>query len=50
MEPFWNQCILQDNIDPLVASVSASLIFVTLLVMFVIDRVYGLERLLVGRG
>lgn len=41
---------IQDNIDPLVASVSASLIFVTLLVMLVIDRVYGLERLLVGRG
>jgi len=41
---------IQDNIDPLVASVSASLIFVTLLVMLVIDRVCGLERLLVGRG
>ncbi len=41
---------IQDNFDPLVASVSGSQIFVTLLVMLVIDRVYGIERLLVGRG
>ncbi|NUB09700.1 ABC transporter permease [Azospirillum sp. Vi22] len=41
---------IQDNIDPLVAAVSASLIFMTVAVMLVLDRLYGLERLLVGRG
>ena len=41
---------IQDNIDPLVASVSASLIFATVVVMIAIDRLYGLERLLVGKG
>ncbi|ALG74694.1 ABC transporter permease [Azospirillum thiophilum] len=41
---------IQDNIDPLVAAVSAALIFVTVAAMLVLDRVYGLERLLVGKG
>lgn len=41
---------IQDNIDPLVTSVSAVLIFLTAIVMVVLDRLYGLERLLVGRG
>ncbi|WP_114857200.1 ABC transporter permease [Azospirillum brasilense] len=41
---------IQDNIDPLVAAVSASLIFMTVAAMLVLDRLYGLERLLVGRG
>lgn len=41
---------IQDSIDPLVTSVSASVILITVLFLFVIDRVYGLERLLVGRG
>lgn len=41
---------IQDNIDPLVTSVSACVIAITVLVMVVLDRVYGLERLLVGRG
>ncbi len=41
---------IQDNIDPLVAAVSALLIFMTVAAMLVLDRVYGLERLLVGRG
>lgn len=41
---------IQDNIDPLVAAVSAALIAVTVVAMIVLDRLYGLERLLVGRG
>jgi putative spermidine/putrescine transport system permease protein len=41
---------IQDNIDPLVAAVSAALIFMTVAAMLVLDRLYGLERLLVGRG
>ncbi|CAO3457616.1 ABC-type spermidine/putrescine transport system, permease component II [Azospirillum argentinense] len=41
---------IQDNIDPLVAAVSASLIFMTVAAMLVLDWLYGLERLLVGRG
>lgn len=41
---------IQDNIDPLVAAVSAVLIFLTVAAMLVLDRVYGLERLLVGKG
>lgn len=41
---------IQDNIDPLVAAVSAALIFMTVGAMLVLDRLYGLERLLVGRG
>ncbi|MFM9846536.1 MAG: ABC transporter permease [Hyphomicrobiaceae bacterium] len=41
---------IQDNIDPLVTSVSASVIAATVVVLIVMDRIYGLERLLVGRG
>lgn len=41
---------IQDNIDPLVTSVSACVIAVTVVVLLVLDRVYGLERLLVGRS
>lgn len=41
---------IQDNIDPLVAAVSALLIALTLAAMLVLDRLYGLERLFVGRG
>jgi putative spermidine/putrescine transport system permease protein len=41
---------IQDNIDPLVAAVSAALIFLTIAAMLLLDRLYGLERLLVGRG
>ncbi|MCQ8780660.1 ABC transporter permease [Mangrovibrevibacter kandeliae] len=41
---------IQDNIDPLVAAVSAILIMGTVLVMIVLDRVFGMERLLVGPG
>jgi putative spermidine/putrescine transport system permease protein len=41
---------IQDNIDPLVCAVSAALIAITLAAMVLLDRIYGLERLLVGRG
>jgi putative spermidine/putrescine transport system permease protein len=41
---------IQDNIDPLVSSVSAMLIFLTAIVMIVLDRLYGLDRLFVGAG
>jgi putative spermidine/putrescine transport system permease protein len=41
---------IQDNIDPLVAAVSAALIGLTVVAMLLLDRLYGLERLLVGPG
>jgi len=41
---------IQDNIDPLVTSVSAALIFLTALLMIALDRLYGLDRLFVGAG
>ncbi|NDV89214.1 ABC transporter permease subunit [Aurantimonas aggregata] len=41
---------IQDNIDPLVASVSAILIVMTVILMVVLDRLFGMERLLVGPG
>jgi len=41
---------IQDNIDPLVTSVSAALIFLTAIVMVALDRLYGLDRLFVGAG
>ena len=41
---------IQDNIDPLVTSVSAAVIAVTFVFLIALDRVYGLDRLLAGRG
>jgi putative spermidine/putrescine transport system permease protein len=41
---------IQDTIDPLVAAVSALMIAGTLLLMGVLDRLVGLERLFVGRS
>jgi putative spermidine/putrescine transport system permease protein len=41
---------IQDNIDPLVTSVSACVIAFTVIVLVAIDRFYGLERLLVGHA
>ena len=40
---------IQDNIDPLVTSVSACVIAVTVAALIVLDRAYGLDRLLVGK-
>ncbi len=41
---------IQDNIDPLVCSVSTVLIVLTVLLMLVLDRLYGLDRLFIGSG
>jgi len=41
---------IQDNIDPLVTSVSACVIVVTVAALVALDRLYGLEALLIGRG
>ena len=41
---------IQDNIDPLVTSVSAAVIAITLVFLVALDRVYGLDRLLAGKG
>ncbi len=41
---------IQDNIDPLVTSVSACVIAVTVVALIALDRAYGLERLLIGRA
>lgn len=41
---------IQDNIDPLVTSVSACVILVTVVFLVALDRLYGLENLLIGKG
>lgn len=41
---------IEESIDPLVASVSTVVIFGTFLIMFLIDKVYGLDEMLVGSG
>jgi putative spermidine/putrescine transport system permease protein len=41
---------IQDNIDPLVTSVSAALIFLTVIAMIILDRLVGLDRLFIGAG
>jgi putative spermidine/putrescine transport system permease protein len=41
---------IQDNIDPLVTSVSAVVIALTTVLLILLDRTYGLDRLLIGRG
>jgi putative spermidine/putrescine transport system permease protein len=41
---------IQDNIDPLVTSVSACVIAITVVALLCLDRLYGLDRLLVGQG
>ncbi len=41
---------IEETIDPLVASVSTMLILMTLILMALLDRVFGLERLMVGKG
>jgi len=38
-----------ESIDPLMAAVSALMVAVTALAMVILDRVYGLDRVLVGR-
>ncbi|MBV2186957.1 MAG: ABC transporter permease [Rhizobium sp.] len=41
---------IQDSIDPLICAISALLILATIVAMFLLDRIYGLERLFVGDG
>lgn len=41
---------IEETIDPLVTSVSALLIIVALAMMALLDRLYGLDRLLAGKG
>ena len=41
---------IQDNIDPLVTSVSASVIAITMVALVLLDRFYGLERVLAGHS
>jgi len=41
---------ITETIDPLIASLSATLIFITMILMFVLDRFYGLDKILVGKG
>jgi putative spermidine/putrescine transport system permease protein len=41
---------IQDNIDPLVTSVSACVIAITAAALVALDRLYGLERLLSGHA
>jgi putative spermidine/putrescine transport system permease protein len=38
-----------ESIDPLMAAVSALMVAVTAVAMVILDRVYGLDRVLVGR-
>lgn len=44
----YNQ--IAHNIDPLVASVSTVLIVGTLIMMVILDRIVGLDRVLIGKG
>jgi len=41
---------VQDNIDPLVTSVSACVIAITLAALILLDRCYGLDRVLTGHS
>ena len=41
---------IAQTIDPLIASVSTVLIAITLVLMIVLDRLYGLDKVLVGKG
>ena len=39
-----------ETIDPLIASLSATMIFITVIIMVVLDRIFGLDKILVGKG
>lgn len=41
---------IEESIDPLVASVSTVVILLTFLLMAIVDCIYGLDRILVGKG
>jgi putative spermidine/putrescine transport system permease protein len=41
---------IAQTIDPLIASISTVLIVITVALMMLLDRLYGLDRILVGKG
>ena len=41
--------VFYGNVDPLIASVSAVIIVITMILMFVLDRMFGLDKLLVDK-
>lgn len=41
---------IAQTIDPLIASISTVLIVITMVLMLILDRLYGLDRILVGKG
>ena len=41
---------IEDTIDPLVTAVSAAIIYLTIIAIFILDRTVGLEKLFVGKG
>ncbi len=41
---------ITETIDPLIASLSAALIFITMIAMLILDRIYGLDNILIGKG
>jgi putative spermidine/putrescine transport system permease protein len=41
---------IEETIDPLVTAVSAAIIYLTLIAIFILDRTVGLEKLFVGKG
>ena len=41
---------IAQTIDPLIASISTVLIVMTVALMVLLDRLYGLDRILVGKG
>jgi putative spermidine/putrescine transport system permease protein len=41
---------IAQTIDPLLASISTVLIVLTVILMVVLDRIYGLDKILIGKG
>ncbi len=41
---------ITETIDPLIASLSATMIFITIILMAILDRFFGLDNILVGKG
>lgn len=41
---------IMETIDPLVTSVSAVIIFFTLILMLILEKLYGLDKVLMGKG
>ncbi|MEO8751776.1 MAG: ABC transporter permease [Casimicrobiaceae bacterium] len=41
---------IQDSIDPMVTSVSACVIALTVILLVIVDRLFGLEKILLGRA